>query len=76
VFELELHLYQDKVNEICTEAKEEALNEENINKIDQSWRTTFFDIVVYKKGTEVRGYSIKSPEEIRQQLEDNIMLLQ
>lgn len=76
VFELELHNHQEKVQEICTEAKEEAANEENINKIDQMWRTTSFDIVVYKKGSEVRGFSIKSPDEIRQQLEDNIMLLQ
>lgn len=76
VFELELHLYQDKVNEICTEAKEEQLNEDNIAKIDNEWRTTVFDVVVYKKGAEVRGWSIKTPDEIRQKLEDNIMLLQ
>lgn len=75
VFELELHLHQEKVQEICKEAKEEALNEDNIAKIDYSWKNTSFDIVVYKKGTEVRGFSIKTPEEIRQQLEDNILLL-
>lgn len=76
VFDLELHLHQEKVQEICKEAKEEALNEDNIAKIDVSWKNTFFDVVLYKKGTEVRGFSIKSPDEIRQQLEDNIMLLQ
>lgn len=76
VFELELHLHQEKVTEICKEAKEEALNEENIAKIDASWKTTSFEVVVYKKGNDVRGFSIKSPEEIRQQLEDNILLLQ
>jgi dynein heavy chain len=76
VFELELHLHQEKVQEICKEAKEEALNEENIAGIDKIWKDTAFDVVVYKKGTEVRGYSIKTPEEIRQKLEDNILLLQ
>jgi dynein heavy chain, axonemal len=76
VFELELHLHQEKVQEICKEAKEEALNEDNIAKIDYAWKNTSFDVVVYKKGTEVRGFSIKTPEEIRQQLEDNILLLQ
>jgi len=75
VFELELHLHQEKVTEICKEAKEEALNEENISKIDISWKNTSFEIFVYKKGNDVRGFSIKSPEEIRQQLEDNILLL-
>jgi len=76
VFELELHLHQEKVQEICKEAKEEALNEENIAGIDKIWKDTAFDVVVYKKGTEVRGYSIKTPEEIRQKLEYNILLLQ
>lgn len=75
VFDLELDKYAEKVQEICKEAKEEALNEDNIAKIDLSWKNTSFDIIVYKKGSDVRGFSIKSPEDIRQQLEDNIMLL-
>ena len=41
------------------------MNEETIRKIDQQWKTTSFDIVVYKKGNEVRGFSIKAPDEIR-----------
>jgi len=52
------------------------LNEENISKIDIAWKNTSFEIFLYKKGTEVRGFSIKSPDEIRQLLEDNILLLQ
>lgn len=75
VFELELHLHQEKVTEICKEAKEEALNEENIAKIDSAWKNTSFEIIIYKKGNDVRGHSIKSPDEIRQLLEDNILLL-
>lgn len=31
---------------------------------------------MYKKGNDVRGFSIKSPDEIRQLLEDNILILQ
>ena len=64
------------MQEICKEAKEEASNEESIARIDQMWKNTSFDVVVYKKGNDVRGYSIKTPEEIRLQLEDNIMNLQ
>lgn len=30
----------------------------------------------YKKGTELKGYAIKSPDEVRQLLEDNILILQ
>jgi len=75
VFELELHNHQEKVDEIVNEAKEEAQNEEQMAKIQQTWNNTSLDIVLYKKGNDVRGYSIKSPEEIRQILEDNIMTL-
>lgn len=38
VFELELQNYEDSVMTICIEAKEEAKNEENIQKIDVAWR--------------------------------------
>ena len=76
VFELELQNFEDKVMDICIEAKEEAKNEENISKIDQAWKVTNFEIVLYKKGTEVKGYAMKAPDEIRQVLEDNILILQ
>jgi phosphoribosylformylglycinamidine (FGAM) synthase PurS component len=37
VFKLELQNYEEKVMEICIEAKEEAKNEENLQKIHQAW---------------------------------------
>ena len=66
VFELQLQYFEDKVNEICVEAKEEDKNEQSIVKIEQSWKSTSFEIAAYKKGTEFKGYAIKSPDEIRQ----------
>ena len=38
VFELELQYHTEKVTEICKEAKEEARNEENIQKIENEWK--------------------------------------
>jgi len=38
VFELELQNYEEKVQEICVEAMEEAKNEENILKIETAWK--------------------------------------
>lgn len=76
VFELQLQYYEDKVNEICTEAKAEAKNEENLQKIDTAWKVQNFDVVPYKKGNELKGYALKAPDEIRQLLEDNILILQ
>jgi dynein heavy chain len=71
VFELELQNHQEKVTEICKEAKEEARNEELIKKIEEEWKKTSFEIREYQKG----GYTIKSPEEIKQQLDDNMLIL-
>jgi len=76
VFELQLQNFEEKVNEICVEAKEEDKNEQSIIKIEQAWKTTNFEIAPYKKGSETKGFAIKSPDEIRQQLEDNILVLQ
>ena len=53
------------MNEICVEAKEEDKNEQSIIKIEQVWKTQSFDIIAYKKGNDFKGYSIKSPDEIR-----------
>jgi dynein heavy chain len=76
VFELELQNFEDQVNAICQEAKEEAKNEENLAKIESAWKVQNFEILPYKKGTELKGHAIKSPDEIRQLLEDNILILQ
>jgi len=77
VFELELHQWTDKVNEVCVEAVQELSNEEQVRSIDEKWKNTFFDIAPYpKKGDSEKIFAIKSPEDIRLQLEDNIMTLQ
>ena len=39
VFALELQNYSDKVDEIVTEANNEAKNELELNKIEQVWKT-------------------------------------
>lgn len=76
VFDLELQNYEEQVMAICQEAKEEAKNEENLLKIESAWKVQIFEILPYKKGTELKGYAIKSPDEVRQLLEDNILILQ
>jgi dynein heavy chain len=76
VFELELQNYEDKVMEICIEAKEEAKNEENLQKIDAVWKTTNFVIVEYKKGVELKGHALREVDDIKVTLEDNILILQ
>lgn len=76
VFQLELQNFEDKVTEICLEAKEEAKNEDNLQKIDQAWKITSFTVGIYVKNGIERGHYIGSVEEISQILEDNILILQ
>jgi dynein heavy chain len=76
VFELELQNHEDKVMEIIVEAREEAKNEENLQKIEHAWRTTLFEIDIYYKGSEMKGYKMKSPDEVTLLLEENILILQ
>jgi dynein heavy chain len=45
--------------------------------IEDAWKKTNFEIADYKlKGSDQKGYVLKSPDEIRQTLEDNILILQ
>jgi dynein heavy chain len=76
VFQLELQNFEDKVTEICLEAKEEAKNEDNLQKIEQAWKITNFTVGIYVKNGIERGHYIGSVEEISQTLEDNILILQ
>lgn len=78
VFELELQNYEERVTEICVEAKEEAKNEENIQKIENDWKNTSFEMMVYKKNAtdENKQYVLKSVDDIRLLLEDSILILQ
>jgi hypothetical protein len=72
VFELELQHHAEKVQEICKEAQEEKKNEQTIDEIRDRWKGTSFEVREYSMG----GYTIRGTEEIKQQLEDDIMLLQ
>lgn len=78
VFELNLQNYEEKVIEICREAKEEKNNEKEIQKIDDHWKGFFFEVYQHTNKTtqEVKGLAIKSPDEVRQAIDDDIMILQ
>ena len=73
VFELNLQDHNEVVQEVVAEASAEMKNEESLKKIEQTWKTQQFEVKVYTKGTEERGYAISSPDEIRLALEDNIL---
>jgi dynein heavy chain, axonemal len=76
VFELNLQQHEDAVNDILNEANAEEKNERSLKAIENTWKTLQFEVVKYSKNNEDRGWAIKSPDEIRLILEDNIMNLQ
>lgn len=78
VFELELQFHEEKVTEICKEAKEEKKNDETISKIDDRWKSYYFEVFKHMNKTtnEFKGWAIKSPDEVREKIEEDILLLQ
>jgi len=77
VFELELQFHEEKVTEICKEAKEEKKNDETISKIDDRWKSYYFEVFKHMNKTtnEFKGWAIKSPDEVREKIEEDILLL-
>ena len=65
VFALNLQKYPDAVNEICIEANQEHKNEEEIQKIEQAWKSASFEVAKYKKGNEDRGFVLRGTEEVK-----------
>lgn len=76
VFELNLQDHEEIVDEVLTEANAEEKNERNLRAIESTWKTMQFEVIKYVKGNEERGWAIKSPDDIRIALEDNILNLQ
>ena len=65
VFELELQNHEEVVTAICTEAREEAKNEENLTKIEAAWKSQNFEVIPVKN-----GYKLRPPEDVKTLLED------
>lgn len=57
--------------EITKEAKEEDKNERKMVEVDLVWKGLSFSVSKYLD----KGYAIGSPDEIRDQLEEHIMVL-
>jgi len=76
VFELKLQEHEAVVDEILNEANAEEKNEKSLKAIESTWKQQQFEVIPYTKNNEERGWAIKSPDEIRLTLEDNIMNLE
>ncbi|KAF4659064.1 Dynein heavy chain 10, axonemal [Perkinsus olseni] len=73
VFALELQRFPDEVNEIRTAATNEMNIENELKRIEAAWRALDLDMGIYKGD---RGHVLRGNEELRQTLEDHVLVLQ
>ncbi|EFC49517.1 axonemal dynein heavy chain beta [Naegleria gruberi] len=69
---LNLHKYQDDVNEIVDKSEKEMKMEKQLKDLDALWSDLKFDFTVHTNGVEI----VKVSEEVRESLEDNQLQLQ
>ncbi|OMJ92498.1 hypothetical protein SteCoe_4738 [Stentor coeruleus] len=72
VFDLQLQEYQEKVDEIATEARNEAAHDATIQSIEHTWKTTNFPMGPYKRGVEVKAFLITNCDEIKEKIDDQL----
>jgi dynein heavy chain len=76
VFEMELHKFAADVEEIINESAQEAKIENEVAKIDATWRDNVLGVMKYKKDGVDRGLMLKPAEELKMELEDNMLNIQ
>ena len=73
IFAMELHKYTAAIEEIINEAVQEAKIEQELLKIENFWRSESLTVVKYKKDGNERGLILRPSEELKLQLEDNMV---
>eukprot|EP00959_Pyramimonas_sp_CCMP1952_P454065 9469302-Pyramimonas_sp.AAC.2 len=70
LFAMNLANYAELIAEITNSAVKELTIESELRKLTEVWKDQRFDLFKYMKGTEDRGYVLKSVEEVTLLLED------
>jgi dynein heavy chain len=73
---MELHRFGTMIDEIVNEAVQEAKIENELAKIEAAWRNNSLGIVKYKKDGQDRGYILRAADDLKLELEDNMLNLQ
>jgi len=77
IFAMELHRFTSDIEEIVNEAIQELKIENELKRIEKTWRSQHLDLAKYTgKNGQDRGYVLRSADEIRLELEDNTLNLQ
>jgi dynein heavy chain len=76
IFAMELQKFSGLVDDIINEAIQEGKIENELAKIDIAWRENTLKVVKYKKEGQERGYILRAAEDLKLELEDNMLNLQ
>lgn len=76
IFNMELFRFSDVIDEIINEAIQENKIEIEILKIESSWRQNSLNLAKYKKDGQDSGYILRSSDELKLELDDNMLNLQ
>ena len=75
IFAMELYRFTALIEEIINEASQEAKIENELNKIDAAWRNYSLGFIKYKKDGQDRGAILRPADEIKLELDDNMLNL-
>jgi dynein heavy chain, axonemal len=76
IFSMELHKFTTAIEEIINEAVQEAKIENEMAKIEAAWRNNALVVVKYKKDGQDRGFILRAADDLKLELEDNMLNLQ
>lgn len=73
---MELHRFTTDVDDIVNEAVQELKIENEIRKVEATWRQTDLVVAKYQKDGVDRSWVLRAADEIKTELEDNLLNLQ
>lgn len=76
IFQMELHRFTADIDDIVNESVQEMKIENEIRKVEATWRKTDLVLAKYQKNGVDRSYVLRAADEIKTELEDNLLNLQ
>lgn len=76
VFQMELHRFTGNIDDIVNESVQELKIENEIRKVEATWRKTELVLAKYQKNGVDRSYILRAADDVKTELEDNLLNLQ
>lgn len=76
IFDMELHRFTSFIDEIVNEAVQELKVENELQRVEAKWRKTELLLAKYQKNGIDRSYVLRAADEIKTDIEDNLLNLQ